>query len=427
MTTPKAATTKKIVKQPTCKNPDCKVRFRTSSPTAKYCSDICRAVMNNAKKKVDPIQKAMGCAFFYWIAGECARAGTYQILIGHTVESLVELHQLHLLLHKANDYSTSKKYHCSHIAPVKGGNSIGLLFAENIVVAPAAMNLAHGTKYYGCGRYISRAHLQPQHNIPKGANLKQVRLSAIEYLGKDLVAQTIKVAKIKPTRTSQDRAWLARHLDISIEEHRAIFETLDSLKSKQLSEVRAMVKAHLTGQPLKPVRGPSRTGSLYHPLETLLTEWERLSEYRPEILPHLELFKATNGGNTNEGHLQTIFDLLHGKSPSQLEHQLAELIHDHTVVIRYFGSEFGADDGSGTYGYEIMPQVPYVYPDAQPAVEPAEYIPAYAPIVFNVNKPAPSASLLATPFADTLDDECHVDTSLFRVPAWEAQDDAPPF
>lgn len=83
--------------------------------------------------------------------------------------------------------------------------------------------------------------------------------------------------------------------------------------------------------------------------------------YRPELQVYLDMFdaaRATGSCGVADSHLQTMFDLLHGKTPAQLEHELAALIHEHTVVVRAVGVEGETD----IWGWETIQPTPYVAP-----------------------------------------------------------------
>jgi len=352
---------KPVRKTKRCKNPACKRPFTSTTITKIYCSTSCKNAVGNFKKKVDPIQKAMGCAFFYWIAGECQRAGTYQILTGHDVESMVELYKVYIVQYRANKFGTVRDYNVSHIAPVKGGDVIGLLFADNLVVAPAGLNKKHRTQHFGGGRLMSRVHLLPKYHVDERDSRKVVVGKVFEFLGMDVVTATIKQAGIKPTTASKDRAWLCEHLDPLNEEHRVVLDSLESIKGKALTDLVANMKAEMAGEEVKPKKVFKITVREYGRFEVLLYEWRRHVTYRPELQVYLDMFdaaRATGSCGVADSHLQTMFDLLHGKTPAQLEHELAALIHEHTVVVRAVGVEGETD----IWGWETIQPTPYVAP-----------------------------------------------------------------
>ncbi|MGH9916654.1 MAG: hypothetical protein ACRD63_15355, partial [Pyrinomonadaceae bacterium] len=226
------STTKAVVKQKTCKNPDCKKRFRPSVTTAIFCTRTCKDKCSNKSRRKDPIEKAMKCAFFYYLARECMRAGTLEILRGHTVETLSALHELYKANMRYNGYGDRNDYELSHIAPVKGHAFIGLLYADNLVPAPKALNRSHGTKYFGHGLSVSRATLNTKHAVDKEIEEQsEVVARVLAYLGKTVVAETIKACKIKPTQRCQLTQWIANHYNESNPEHVAALPNVDMIET----------------------------------------------------------------------------------------------------------------------------------------------------------------------------------------------------
>jgi hypothetical protein len=166
-----APSKKQIKRQPTC--PHCKARFRTTSAVKVYCTPQCQKEATKKKRRVSRVSRASNSAFLYHLAFECERAGTLQILTGHTVQSLVALYEVYKLRLKANKYGESKDFDISHIQPVQGYDSVGLYHPQNLVVAPAKLNRAHGVKHFGHGLSISRRALVSKHSVEKGASRKQ--------------------------------------------------------------------------------------------------------------------------------------------------------------------------------------------------------------------------------------------------------------
>lgn len=152
-------TNKPAIQRQTC--PACKTRFRTTSAIKVYCTPACQKEATKKKRRVTRVDRALNSAFLYHLAYECERAGTLQILSFHTVESLVALYGVYRLKLKANQYGSTKDFEISHIAPVKGNDTLGLYCAENLVVSPTKLNRDHGTTYYSQGRSIHRSTLQP--------------------------------------------------------------------------------------------------------------------------------------------------------------------------------------------------------------------------------------------------------------------------
>jgi hypothetical protein len=337
------------------------------------------------KRRVNRVERATNSAFLYHLAYEVERAGTLQILTGHTVESLVKLHAVYLLKLKANQYGQTRDFEISHVCPSRGHDSIGLYHAQNLVVAPAHLNRAHGTKYYGAGLSISRSALVSKHAVEKGAPRKQTVERIIAFLGADVVAELVKTAKIQTTRRHALTSWLHDRLDATDPEQRRYLDQLDSMTPQAL----AALKAKLEGKEGGAFQVKTTT---YTPLAVLFLELQRHAQHRLELTQVLDTIctvvdrfsvQYIRRSVLNEAELQAVFDVLHGKPLESIRPVLTEFIERHTSIM---------DHG--------------------------ERIAAYAPIVFNVaSQPQPAAKpavvapvivhKLFRSFADELDG--HID------------------
>ncbi|MFK3604008.1 hypothetical protein [Pseudomonas sp. AP19] len=374
---PSKTTTKAVYRRPTC--PECKQRFRTKSATAIYCTRQCKQLAASTKRRTARLAKANNSAFLYHLAYECERAGTLQILTGHTVDSLVALHDVYKLKLKGNQYGQTKDFEISHIVPVQGHAFIGLYHAENLVVAPTHLNRAHGTKYYGHGLSISRSSLVSKHAVAKGAPRKQTVERIITFLGPDVVADLVRVAKIQSTQRHALTAWLQDHLDPVVPEQRDYLDSLDGMTTQALRALKATLEGR-EGKGSFVVKTTTYTAS-----DVFLLELERHSTYRPELAHVMNILRKRVAPFTSQ-HLsrinlnaleqQAVFDVLHGQPVEAIQNILDEYIARHTSVM---------DHG--------------------------ERIPAYAPIVFNVvsqphsaAKPPVVVHKTFRSFADELDE-----------------------
>ncbi|MBW4794309.1 hypothetical protein [Pseudomonas tolaasii] len=300
-----------------------------------------------------------------------------QILTGHTVDSLVALHDVYKLKLRANQYGQTKDFEISHITPVQGHAFIGLCHAKNLVVAPTQLNRAHGTKHCGGGLSISRSSLVSKHAVAKGAPRKQTVERIIKFLGEDVVAEVVKLAKIQSTQRHALTAWLQDHLDPIVPEHRDYLDSLDGMTTQALSALKATLEGKEGGTAFV-VKTTTYTAS-----DVFLLELERHSLHRPELAAVVSILRKRVAPFTSQ-HLsrvslnaqeqQAVFDVLHGQPVDAIQNVLDEYIARHTSVM---------DHG--------------------------ERIPAYKPIVFNV-KPkqasSPAVVVLKTfcSFADELDE-----------------------
>ena len=185
----------------TCKH--CDSHFETKHKTKQYCTDKCQNAAKCARyyKSTKPTQvkkyttkreKLLATGFGRWLLKECQRAGTVQILEGHTVESLFGLLELFKRRSKASGYEGGKPtgaFELSHIWPVKGNqHKIGLLHPQNLVLAPARPNRLHGSKtpsegFEGIGRFLPTSALLGRYSVSKENSLVQVERQVFQLLG----------------------------------------------------------------------------------------------------------------------------------------------------------------------------------------------------------------------------------------------------
>lgn len=333
------------VRRLTC--PHCKTRFRTTSIKKLYCTPQCQREATKKKRRVSRVDRAVNAAFFYHLAYECERAGTLQILAFHTVESLVQLYEIYKLRLKANRYGATKDYAISHIHPVQGESAIGLFHPANLVVVPTKLNRDHGTQHHGHGLSINRSALVSKHSVEKGTPRKQTVQRIIAFLGADVVAEVVKVAKIQPTQRHKVLSWLHDHLDPTMPEQRAHLDNLDDMTTIALTALKASVQ----GEESNGFTIKTRT---YTPLEVLLLGLAQQTAYRPELSAVHDAIYAAIGPflSANFGSdwtkdfslvdvveslsrrpslrailaapelLQALFDVLHGKEVSDIRPML---------------------------------------------------------------------------------------------------------
>lgn len=184
-----------------CKH--CDSHFETKHKSQQYCSAKCK---NDAKcaryyksKKTTQVNqyrtkraKLPTIGFGRWLLKECQRAGTVQVLQGHTVESLNTLFELFKLRSKASGYEAGKPtgaFELSHIWSVKGNKQkMGLLHPQNLVLAPARLNRSHGSKtpsygFEGIGRSLPTSELLSRYSVSIGDSLAEIEKQVFRLLG----------------------------------------------------------------------------------------------------------------------------------------------------------------------------------------------------------------------------------------------------
>ena len=376
----------KAARQPTC--PACKKRFRTTSAKKIYCTPQCQKEATKKKRRVSRTNRATHSAFFFHLAYECERAGTLQILTGHTVESLVALYDVYKLKLKANRYGETKDYEISHIHPVRSDSAetIGLFHPENLVVVPTKLNREHGTQHYGHGLSINRNALVSKHSVEKGAPRKQTVQRVIAFLGADVVAEAVKIAKIQPTQRHKVLSWLHDHLDPTVPEQRAHLDNLDDMTTIALTGLKATLEG-------KESSGFTITTRTYTPLEVLLLGLEQQAQYRPELIEVKDAVYAALAAYITANFSS---DWLWGRSIAEVVRFMPDTIMTKPELQALFDVLHGKDVDA------IRPVLEAFAERHSGAVE---RIPPYMPIVFKAQRPARVVATVQSPlsFAAELD------------------------
>jgi hypothetical protein len=232
-----------------CKH--CGTHFEARHKSKQYCTDKCQNDAKCAryykskkttqdKKYTTKREKLLATGFGRWLLKECQRAGTVQVLQGHTVESLNALYELFKRRSKASGYEGGKPtgaYELSHIWPVRGNqHKIGLLHPQNLVLAPARPNRLHGSKCptdgFECiGRYLPTDALLSHYSVSKENSLAEVEKQVFRLLGA-IWKQFVVTLVLQQGQQEQLRKKLQKTLnvklpvDLSIEQLKAIAEEL---------------------------------------------------------------------------------------------------------------------------------------------------------------------------------------------------------
>lgn len=317
--------TTKAVRRPRCKQ--CRKQFRTTSAVKVFCTPACQQRATKLKRKVNYTTKASDSAFMDLLARECTRAGTLQVLQGHTVESLTDLYALYKHHLYVNEYGTTHQWALSHIYPVRGQSDIGMFHASNLVLAPSDWNRSHGTKHFGHGLSIPRSQLQSRHEVHKGASRKETVTRIIHYLGEDVIVEFAKAVKLQPSQRHKTLTWLRAALDPDIPEHAEHLCRLDGMSSKALTSL----KAQLQGNESVGFKLITQEAS---PFSTFTQELTRFAVIRPDLAPLAgflgECIRQLNHREpvlVQSNLLPLLFELLHGKELSAVAEGLTPILH----------------------------------------------------------------------------------------------------
>lgn len=198
-----------------------------------YCTDKCRKVAHRKKKsKKSRIEKRRSNLIqndeMIYIARQCKKAKTVQILEGHTLKSFINLTALIRIKY-------GRKVNLCHIAPVKGEGFTGLLHERNLYHGGAFQNKQFGNEYYpGAGLKIDNDQLLNKWTVTEKMSTNDVLIKIEEFLV-DVIPRYIEVSSVRKSR----KASIARKI-ISHEEHK-IFDDLMECGYKELADYWAKI------------------------------------------------------------------------------------------------------------------------------------------------------------------------------------------
>ncbi len=166
-----------------------------------YCSTKCRKVAHRRSKarKTREQQKRSNMLQneeVLYLVRQCRRAGTVEILSGHTSDSFIETMKLIRNKPKAD-------VHICHIAPVKGETSIGLFHCQNLFYGGSFQNRSLGNRQLGKeGLAIEKSKLSPKWAIAENHSTNDVLVKIEEYLGR-ILDEYIKNSPIRKSKRAQ--------------------------------------------------------------------------------------------------------------------------------------------------------------------------------------------------------------------------------
>jgi hypothetical protein len=265
-----------IKRERTCKH--CAAQFTANRHDAKYCSSACKASAarlsksKQTQKKIERRKtKLPTSTVWLWIARNCKKAGTVEILQDVDLKELIDLYAY---AQKAKGYNseedTPAKFHLCHIAPVNDKNSsspkVGLLHHQNLFVGSASKNAQHQNNYFGGGVSIRRFALKREWFVSDTDTDSKVLDKVVKYLGPKLT-DYLKDNAVKKSNRFSVIERIAKHPDNNT--------SLSSLKKMKLKEL-MYLDADLHGKEVHKVNKPSKRSLLvYH------RELERFASYSP--------------------------------------------------------------------------------------------------------------------------------------------------
>lgn len=165
-----------------------------------YCSQKCRKISHRKQKSNNKraLQRRANMRQndeVLRLVRECKRAGTVQILTGHTIDSFLETMEL------VRNRPKGKVALC-HIHPVKGKGCTGLFHCRNLFYGGKYQNSQFGKKYLGGGLSISNKKLKSKWAIEKDTPANDVLMLVEEFLG-DIIPQYLELAPVRKSKRYQ--------------------------------------------------------------------------------------------------------------------------------------------------------------------------------------------------------------------------------
>lgn len=165
-----------------------------------YCSQKCRKVFHRKQEsKNKRVQQRRANMVqndeVLYLVRACRKAGTVQILTGHTLDSFLETMEL------VRNRPKGEVALC-HIAPVKGDGSVGLFHCQNLFYGGAFQNKKFGKKYLAGGLSVSIKNLRARWAVDGNTPANDVLLLIERFLG-DIIPQYLNVAPVRKSKKYQ--------------------------------------------------------------------------------------------------------------------------------------------------------------------------------------------------------------------------------
>lgn len=158
----------------------------------KYCSESHKQMYHHRRKKgISPRQTKRLSNLpvnneWLYIARECKRAGSVQIMSMHNVHSLRQLVEI-------ISNNPKRTMEINHVRPVNGHDRIGLLHPLNLFYGGSAQNKKFGAQSFGnAGCSINRSELNGKWSVAKGMSDKDTLKLLAKFLG-DILVDYVKI------------------------------------------------------------------------------------------------------------------------------------------------------------------------------------------------------------------------------------------
>ncbi|CAI8715409.1 hypothetical protein [Pseudomonas serbica] len=303
----------------------CKKKYQPEHKAMKTCSEECKlarrnkVAKNSTRKKREPKPLQMSNAFIRLLLRHAKQAGTVQIVEGVTVGQLAELHEMHKLHQRANSTSSAAfgDFQFSHVYPVKGQKHTGKFVPVNLVIGSSGLNRSFKNTYLGGGAYIPFAEKSSRWDVLGGMSDRDIMELMIECITRPVWEAFTKVTKLPASPRQAHLDTLGTLLDPSNAEHAEYLKVMNT-PGISTQDLKSLVEA-VTGKELFQIS----TRCYVSRMVVLVMETRRMSAYRPELLPVLDVLEQVEQMSSHFAHDSfaitefdegLFFDILHGKT-----------------------------------------------------------------------------------------------------------------
>ncbi|MBF8740225.1 hypothetical protein [Pseudomonas guariconensis] len=319
----------------TCKNKECKAKFSTTDSRKIFCCRECKENSSNTAKRSKTYEIPKTNHFFVYLTKEVQRSGslhTLDNLVGdvEALEALYEIVKGRLI---ANTLSGKELFNVAHIAPSKHDYVLGLLCAENLLIAPASMNKRHtNTHANKAGVFMYRADMEIKNTILSDDTDVLDRI--IDYIGLETVIAFCKKCKLLPSQRQQALKKLTKLVDPSNPEHSQYVALLADPNAKAPHLI-AAIEAINGAKEYKPMMKGQRLSES----AMLIKELIRHAGFRGELEDYAAIARQYTREDFSYIGLstdaqRTLFKLLHGYLEPEMENEVDCLLYELRAPIR---------------------------------------------------------------------------------------------
>lgn len=175
---------------------------------AHYCSRQCWSEHVKKGKQNRALEIFPRTRFGMWLISNVRRAGTVQILEGAVFQTFTDLLELYKKMVAANGIGNQDRaYELSHLSPVKGKNSVGLLSPSNLTIASVRLNRKLGKKEFGHTCKVLETDLLQCYRVCEKTGDREI-MKLINKLTKEAFYRFIRAENLQlPTRSKSNTSY----------------------------------------------------------------------------------------------------------------------------------------------------------------------------------------------------------------------------